>query len=257
MKKLVGVLMIGAAVVLAAGNANAFFADGDLIRVVYSTSGNEVATDLGNLSQILGGTLTIQGDVLGTVTGGNSTGFAVTSTLLGAAATTGVVSYYEQDSSSATTLYEAGTKTPPPVVNTYAPIGGSTNSSISAVSSYYSSAAYTTRERGLYNKAGSATYYTDLGNTSFNGVFTPGGAGSSLAALSTTTPVSLDLWLFNGATGTETDTGLTLNTAIDGSGQIYTTEVLTPLSPTPIPPSVLLFVPGLLGLIGLKRRISA
>ncbi len=254
MKKIFGVLMIGAAVVFAAGNAHASFAIGDLIRVVDSSTGADLATDLGSLTSVQSGATAL-------TDAGNGVS---TSTYTGVGTLSNDTVYYfvyeGNTSPGFNQVYAASTNTSGTLAVNTIRLGGASAGAITAlqgVVDYYAGSGGTT----VYTP--SSTGFSDYleinsGPTSVAGLFTSSSdnIGASLANLASTS-ANTDLWsILKGGNPVTSLTGLDLTTSFDGTN-IYTTDNISPASPTPIPPSMLLFVPGLLGLIGLKRRISA
>jgi hypothetical protein len=258
MKKIIGGLMVAAAVLFVAGNAMAAFSttSGDLVRIVVDSSGDDVATDLGNLASIQSGATQL------TSANGFSTSATGTTSLsadtvyyfvLGAAAGGSPINYSQIFAASTSTSGTLG-------VNTLklGSAGSGADSSLSTALGYYNAKGGTT----VYTAApssGANDYFKTTSYPTLNGLFTSASQlGSVLTNLTTANDVSMDLWsILKGGSPVTSDTGLSLYTNIDASGNIYTTDNIGTASPTPIPPSMLLFVPGLLGLIGLKRRISA
>lgn len=233
MKKFLGILMIVAAVAFLAGNANAYFTDGDLIRVVYTGTGDEVATDLGSLSSIQSGAIAL-----------NSTN--AISQFSTAPASTVNVFYFEETNFGSVDAAAVST----PTVITWVKIGSATtpvNSNISAIYNYYSPSGTATVDLGASTNAGT---YATLMNSSWSGMF---GASAPIGTTLGTNPATMELYSFTKTGKIVADTTLSLITNIDGNGNIYTTDNAGQ-SATPIPPSVLLFGSGLLGLIGMKRR---
>jgi len=224
-----------------AGQAHAFFQNGDLIRIVVNTAGNEAATDLGLFSSIQSGAITL-----------NDAGNGISASTYNVPINSSdYVFYYVAVSNSPYTFYVANSQT-----GTFS----GTNTALNYAS------AWTGTQNVLLNYEGSATatasgaynagdsYYEQLG-IYFKSVFGASSApGSLLTNLTTSNPITLEMWNFV-KSATPVDLGLALYTNVDASGNIYTTDNVAPAGgSTPIPPSVLLFGSGLLGLIGLKRR---
>ncbi len=236
MKKLVGVLMIGAAVIFAAGTANAAFSNGDLIMVVDNTSnGNEYAQDLGSFSTLANGNV----------------GAAITTLESAALNSPSSLEVFYFDAVSATQDYVGATAKP--VVGSQLKYNGANTLANGVLGDY----AGLTPVSGVVNAGqynGASTYFTSVAGN-FGGLFNSATAvGASFA--SSTTPLNLEIYDAVKSVSVS-DTGIDITTTILADGSIQASISGETASPTPIPPSVLLFVPGLLGLVGLKRRISA
>jgi hypothetical protein len=238
MKKIFGLLMVAAVVVFAAGTANAAFNSGDIIMVVDDTnSGDEYAQDLGSYSTLANGIA----------------GVAFTNSALEADALShpGSLEVFYFDQPSKTQVIVGATSQPTPVSalkfsSTVFTANGTLLSNYATLAG-----AGAVADAGSYT--GASTYFKNFGGNYASLFNSP----TALGAFFGSSP-SLAMELYNalssplGATGT----GIDITATIGTSGAI-TASISGAGSAAPIPPSVLLFVPGLLGLIGLKRRISA
>ncbi len=258
-KLLLGIMITGLLLFGLAGQGLAAFANGDLIRVVYDTSydpfGNptggsyEYATDLGSLA-------TLKSTAAGTVVGENFTQFT------GTAYDHLQVAYYVylSNADGANHPYIASTSTEQP---------GVTGSSYSALTGNMGrlKALYTTPANQVSSntaKVAQSTVdsYWLSPNQGGNGwgsyaYYIPIGSGeASLDPLADSLGVMMWLYAYN-STG---PIGAFLNSAgyhfgletvvVDGVGVTRIADA----APVPVPPSLVLLAPGLLGLIGLRRR---
>lgn len=257
MKKLLGVLAAGLLVFGVAGQAKATFATGDLIRVVYEPNANgsdgyEVATDLGNATNILN-------NVNGAFSTSNSLNlFSGTkfSSVNSDPTQLDVAYFATTGTGNAGKIFVSGTN------------GGTETNVISATNGYNTAAANLT---ALYNGATVTTtngawiamsnqksyYYTMDGNNdntagSFKGVLGSPPQDGEIALPANGSNVLQDIYYFaTPLSGSTTISGsFTLETSVV-NGIVTTTEVP---AAAPIPPSVLLLGCGLLGLIGIRRR---
>lgn len=270
MKKLLVVLAAGLLVVGLSGQANALWSAGttnDLIRVVFevtqpgaggTVSTYEEATDLGPVSSA--NTLANAGSINLTQTG---TGGGSLS--LGSLGSYGLqVAYFAVNGSSgpgATALWTSGTGVAGGTeenVGASAFKSGPGNAALSLLSAYNSISS--SSPSVWQTTANLSSYYTkmDYANTTllggFHGFLNTGAAdGEAALALGGTATQGLYYWNPAGTDNGPITASFLLATSLSSSGVLTTTyEPLT--SPTPIPPSVLLFGSGLLGLIGIKRR---
>ena len=245
MKKIVTILAAAMLTLGAAANAMAYFSNGDLIQVAYVMGGtNEVATDLGSASSLVsGGTVTL--------TGSN----ALSLSALGASSWDQVnVVYFALDTATKR-VWESASDSVTTNKNAYTAFA-------SAMSNLYLG----------YQGAGS-TQTVSLAqsdvhsyNTLFNNNDTSGVSNGVMANLNTNwTGVEMNLAaLATGGTATATiyskianttsalaATPLTIVASSDG------TVTASSGTPTPIPPRFLLMGSGLLGMVGIRRKVPA
>ena len=120
-------------------------------------------------------------------------------------------------------------------------VSGTTDESI--ISNMLTGNTYWTKmDQGGGSKVGGLDGYV-AGNSSNNygvEIASPGVSGS----------VSQNLYFFTGSTTAAVELG-TLQTIVDASGNGY-----TKYSAVPVPSSLLLLAPGLLGLFGIRRRVG-
>ncbi len=260
MKKYFGIILAAMLMVGAAGQAMAAFTKPDLLRIVINVgaTGNplEVGTDLG-LSAI-----NIQSTASNTVLGGGTNAFSLGQFGLSQPSDWSnlVVTYMALNVGTKSLWSTAATE---PVGNTLVYV--STQSSFNSVyvTGYFDASPGTT---GIIRKDKTGSYFMSMDKNGTNGsvgslggYLTPGqttnnffGVEKSLADLATIGYVDQDLYYWaNGSTsGTPTLLSMTIRTMADGS------TIINP-SAVPIPPSVLLLGSGLLGMIGIRRKISA
>lgn len=256
MKKKMIILLAAAMLTMsAASSAMAAFAQGDLIRVVYDTKGTtEIATDLGAIS-----TLTTLG--ANSVVGGGVDATTLAQ-FVGSAYSDLRVGYFAiQKANTGVNLANVWLAGDP----TTAPKSGALKWS----------GTYTNFNNTLGNYAqatGNTAVLADksIGNSFFNNMDRSGGQvgqyGSFLPALPAGGVLNLaalatigyvDQAIYNW-TGTATNSAvfgtkvLTLRTMADGS------TVINPgAAATPIPPAFLLMGSGLLGMVGIRRKMAA
>jgi hypothetical protein len=247
MKKKLIALFAGALLTLAmAGNALAYFnSEYTLVRVVYDSAGTvEVATDLGTVS---GSTVTL-------TNGGSSSAFNLSMFGTSASLDNLRVAYFAV-ANATTDVWASGSVTD--AISTT--VGRSFTALVTATAT---SRTYYT---GLGGSTG--TVVGDQGNqASYWNKLDKGGAGvatlaayitsagkieSSLADLATIGYVDQGLYFFDAAKTNSTGVKIaTLRTLADG------TTVLNPSSAVPVPAAVYLLGSGLLGLVGIRRRMS-
>jgi len=256
MLMMVALLMLGVS-----GQAMAAFNEGDLIRVVYSGtgSGTEYATDMGNYSSLTAPGSVYLNDTTDTVSlsqigaaswsNANVAYFIMSSTLNGgngAAWTSGPTTGATAAPGQFWSGFELNASTVLPVYGANA-IGNNVTLLQSNAGSYW------TNMNGGGYAVGTMGSYLDQnipGNT----------AEVNLAALSTTGYVNQMLYYYGSTPdGSTTDIKGTavaaLETLVNANGQLIT--ILGNAPTTPIPAAVYLFGSGLLGLIGLRRKMVA
>jgi hypothetical protein len=258
-------LVVCAAVLLMlglAGRAKAAFTCGDIIEVVYQPgSGYEVATDIGSASSIIAnGQNALQNSSFQVFGSGSS--------FTGADPTTLKVAYFSTTSTEAGiwvsgtyggTETNVGYQTGETVTgeNMYNLInsvyGGATGPTNAWVNFEAKSPALTPSYYGYMNKNGTA-----IG--SFDGFIASGSGDGEAQLVSGGAGVNQSIFYWATDTTESTQNGqssanfLGLNTYYNPTNETLTTSVIAPQRPTPIPPSVLLFGSGLLGLILIGRK---
>ncbi len=232
-----------------AGQANATFTVGDLIRVVYETGVNggtyEVATDLGKATNIMNGTAQLNANTLSLFgTGTQFTNTTDPTTLMvayvavtgigGALWTSGTYQGTEDNAPAATT------KVTTAAYNLYG---------------LYSSATATTTNGAWIPFSNNHSYYwtmdgkNDVTAGAFDSFYNTNSDGELRLAVGSQ-DMDIYYWAKPGTYSTQSG-AFTLVTTVDANGNITTSELS---GAAPIPPSVLLFGSGLLGLIGIRRR---
>jgi hypothetical protein len=250
-KKKLAVLLAAAMLTLgAAANAMAYFADGDLIRVAYVRGGTtEVATDMGSISSLLAaGSTTING----------TSGLSLTD--LGAASWSDVyVAFFAKTGTTVATrtAYVSGDTATTNNTNWSlfaTPIGN--------MYTGYQSVGGTTNQTVIQQQSDALSYATKMNNNDATGVSngrmggfitTIGAVELNLAALATGGTATATIYSKGpGITGgTMNATNLTITMDNTGSATVINTAA------TPIPPSFLLMGSGLLGMVGIRRRMAA
>lgn len=257
MKKLLIVLAACMLVAGVAGRANASFSVGDLIRVVYQTTASggtlEEATDLGSAAAIEANPSSLADSGYNLLTGNGTSNFGSLSNL--------EVAYFAVNGSTpptATEFWTSGTATGTETNNGYTTFKNGI--SVTAAATISGPNGYTLYSNGTANAwelvSNPTSYYKgmDLNNANATGSFDKfytAGAGDGEVALVSGGSVSQGL--FDWKTPTQLSTisaSIILVTSYSG-GVISTTAQS---NAAPIPPSVLLFGSGLLGLIGIRRK---
>jgi hypothetical protein len=239
MKKVLMFLVVSLFLFSLSGQAFAAFALGDLIRVVYQDNGNvEYATDLGAFSATtpipsnmpFAGQDTFSTGTFGTTFDHLYVGYFVVTTT-NQAWTSGPLTGQQAGNRKGNAFFSAGSS----VVNYYHAMGSGT--------SYQG------------DKGNLSSYFTKMDNATLNngimGTLIPAAnAEASLAALATTGYVDQMLYYYTGtASGAPKGSAVAyIRTFADGH---------TELHGVPIPAAVYLFGSGLLGLVGIRRRMSA
>lgn len=248
MKKIMMLLIVAVFMLGVAGNAMASFQDGELIRVVYSTNngqGSEFATDLGAI-----GSYTDPSQITApiTVTAGAFTPGSVGQTDF----SNMYVGYFIYDWTGANG--HAWTSGP-------AGVNGFNGSNLSVfqggaftAASLWGSTGHTTFSNAESN---ASSYYNNLGplngGQGMMGGFLKSSADMKLDALNAGGAGYVDQVLYYYGSdpslgGTPTAVAM-LRTSADGSTTLS--------AATPIPAAVYLFGSGLMGLVGLRRKMSA
>jgi hypothetical protein len=227
-----------------AGNALAAYEDLNLVRIAYGTT-NEVATDLGAVSSLLGTTQTLSSGASNFVTmGAGATG----------AGSSVWATYYAVDTANNTMYFSAQSG--------LGSIAVASSNGLNAISqlgyginSFYSNLLLTTDSTATSATTTRATYAGFF--TSFEqGTPGFGGFGSTVSAsknteVSLTAAATQELYYWDGVSATATDTGTSITTNLDGSTTISSS---TAPAATPIPPAFFLMGSGLLGMVGLRRK---
>jgi hypothetical protein len=246
MKKIMMLLLVAVFMMGFSGKAMASFTSGDLIRVVYQTNGNvEEATDLGAFSATA--PFTTQMLFTGQDTFSAST-FGTTDSNLD-------VAYFVYGGGS-TTAWASG---PAGGQAAASRSGSSWNANASAVLSYYLSPSVTNTgsSSAIGNETQTGSYVTTMdkttpGNGVMGGLIPGATADANLAALLTIGYVDQTLYYYSGLTGSPTSVALaTIQTNAAG-----TTVINPSVSSVPLPAAVYLFGSSLLGLVGLRRKMS-
>jgi len=267
MKKIIGIMAVGLLLLGFAGQSMASnFAAGDLIRVTFVTNydqyGNplgpttEYAADLGTLSSLEALTST-------TVVGANFTQYTGTNfgTVTGGVLTSGIqVAYYVQGTGTASTSTAyIGSQSAPALGGGVSYSG--LNSAFSSLKTLYSKTGnfISATQSAQVSEPTTGDYWEQFdgaGNnwgTFDNYLLGEGAAEYSLLPLETLGGyIDETLYGYN-ASGPTGSSVLDVRT-IDVGG-VGETEIVV-ASAVPVPPSLLLFVPGLLGLIGLRRKVN-
>ena len=262
MKKFLVGIAAAALVFGAAGHAKAYFsADDELFQVIYEGNGsanlgtNEIVVDLGKISSLF---------TAGGVTTTNSAFATDLSTYFGNTSVSNLqVAYFAEHAAgltSAKVIYASGTVAPTGVTggSTFA----STSGAIGSFRSTYSGAASVvtgTDSAGL-------TYATTVGATSVLNSYWGGldqqgaGIGTLAAYLPNGGSQGMEVAMVAGGTVTQNFYKIASAAGTPGLSDLGTIQtlsngtVITQGAQVPIPPSVLLFGSGLLGLISIRRR---
>jgi hypothetical protein len=224
MKKLKGILLVALLVFAAAGQAMAYFEEGHLYQVVYSTVGTEeVATDMGLLGDLSAGL-----NVFTNVDIGD----------FGSATYADLYVAYWAFNQADEDIWASG---PTSGLTSGARKGSSTLGAMTGVKSYYSSFG---TQKVLADQGNPQSYISLLNKSGLTtgqlaGFLSSGNVEESLGALAATGGfVDQILYLFDSpnsaAAGLDTD--ITLRTQV------------------PVPATLLLLISGLLGVFGIRRK---
>lgn len=262
-----------------AAPGHAAFVTGDLIQVVYDTAtGEEVGTDLGPLSSILssGGETFTANPVTLTQLGVASfsqLGTIITTEGPDLGATVGGVAYFVVSSSSnigSSSTYAAVAATAANLANSGTANFSGYKSAATAVMNGYATAAGAGNNQAVVSTSSTTSYWKEMNQNGGTGLI-----GSYNGWLSTTSgqnafggevvpvdfgSVSQTLYQWVGGGGLAGGTlGTPIGTITTETLEVGNQEVLeaiyTPEATVPLPPSALFMLPGLFGLIGLRRRI--
>lgn len=259
---------------------HAAFTQGDLIRVVYDLgTTTEEATDLGSLSTILStsGLQTLGSgalaDQLGDFGAGQSWSAVNVAYFVYQTATTNTATNpgsYVAVSSTASSVYNywngwngvSGNAVN--ILNYYSTAAANNNTGSTAVASTSGASSY----YQLMDKAGSLSQqYAFGGWLASNNNDTLSQTGETNAGTGSSQNTNLFEWTGSSISGTYARNGYTgLNVSqlgtliasvqtVEGANGLYTTLTSDEAAPVPVPPSVFLMAPGLLGLLGLRKRM--
>lgn len=222
--------------------AMAAFDDFSLIRIIYDNAGHEVFTDLGNINTVLGNPATMA-----------STSFVVGGTAGTAGSLFGSTSFanlnvaylaFDTNNPSGTTWF-SGNSVPTSIDN------GTFYNQIGNFQGYLKSLSFT--NGNAIGSAANLNSYASLLQGAGSGLL--GGMvdksiEANLAALASGGSITQKLYYFaDNSSGTAQLQSLTLYTNANGT--------TTNEAPTPIPPSLLLMGSGLLGMVGIRRKLAA
>jgi len=252
MKKKMIVLLAGALLTLGASNAMAYFEDYELIRVVYNAStGNEMATDLGNINTLLGNAASA--GAAGYTVGGGSNAFTGGTNLGSTADANLYVAYFALDYSagSSTNVWVSGTAATSP--NNAGQYEAMKNAAGTTFFANYMTPG--TESVQTMNGPGSNSFQENLSANpgTFAEYVNPLAGEASLASLASgSVAQNLFFWADGSVNGNGVKV-LDILTNADGS----TTLTAVPNTPeVPIPAAAWLLGSGLMGLVGLRRKAN-
>jgi hypothetical protein len=237
MKKIFGIVVAVAMVFGFAGTSMASLSNSQLYRAVYSTSGTlESLTNLGTL----GGEISISSGLVTNDVTFSASNFSLSG--LGVSSFSDVyVAYFAKTTGEAWVTGDTTMNSFYQYKNVFTTISTVGEGTTVTQTSKNNTASY------YYKMDGNGTKQGD-----FNSGFTQTNGEALLSSLvngSSTSYVEQNLYYF--ASGETTGT---LAAIIRTYGDGHTTITAAPV---PVPPSVMLFIPGLLGLIGMRRRLFA
>jgi hypothetical protein len=254
MKKKMIALLAGALMMISASSAFAAFEYGNLERFVYGAS-NEVATDLGNVTTLLG-------------TSDNTIGAGASNFIaMGAGSAPLYASYFGYDGNTGNMWISAKQGLGSISLNAHGSEAGynSATSAADMMNAYYNSKSQVTSSGAVSavsgrNDQGSSTFFNSMdrlqdGFGTFAGMIDVNYAPTSVT-LDLTKAVTQGLSFFDASTYSDT-TGIvftevgSIRTNLDG-----TSTINAPVTATPIPPAFFLMGSGLLGMVGLRRRMK-
>jgi hypothetical protein len=238
------------------GQAMATLADGDLIRVVYKTNGTgvEVFTDLTQ-----GNTWTSAAAVTGT-TNYSANNFALSQFAGSGWGDLSVAYYVYNGAAGGYNFWMSGNAT---TQSNAAGKAGTVKAGLAAMKTAYNGVATGTLKQGSLAQASASSYWNKMNLNavatagSMAAMLDPGTAAKSLADLATTGYVDQYLFYYPTATSNSAGNGVavaTIRTYADG-----TTSVMAAPEPSavPVPAALYLFGSGLLGLVGIRRKMAA
>ncbi len=250
MKKIIMLLAVAVLMFGFSGQAMATTVYGDLIQVIYKTNSStttEYVTDLGSLSSLTS-LATPSGYTLG-----NSNLFG-----LGTSLSNYQVAYLVSSNASASTLSVSGDATGSQTGgNAQGAFSGAYNNFIGAahgtawttVSGFGTAQVLMSNANSYYNQMNYGDNLIADGATgSFNGFLYNNNGEATILGSAVTQYLYQYANPNNMGNGTQ---GLEIVTNANGS-----TDLIGPAAATPVPPAVLLFGSGLLGLVGIRRKQS-
>jgi hypothetical protein len=264
MKKiLAGTMIAGLLLFGFAGQSMAAFTTGDLIQVVYDST-YEYATDLGSLTSL---------EAITTTTLLNGSSGTVNSQFTGTLSGTALAALPSGSNQLTVAYYVEGTSTATigaPVASGILAGGGggvgSINGGLTDNNSYYAANTISGTSTAKALKSGSTAnnsfYNLEEGGGSYDGTYGNNLGSGAEAVLTGTGSVIFNLYSFNNNEVFNYLNGTLVNNSSGQAFEIETLDVggvmeseIVAQSSVPIPPSMLLLAPGLLGLIGLRRKV--
>ncbi len=245
------------------GNAMAAIDNGDLIRVVFDTVGSvEYATDLGNFQDILSRTAAGEKNI--TVGGGVD---AIQTSIFGA--TTQMadlrVAYFTYDANNGKWVgLASGLESISNISRKYSTFEGAawatSGANATPTLGSYDANMITDNSAKLASKSDAKSFYTKFSvavGSSYAGMVSPTNPNgiASLAALATGGSVEQNFFTWTGTNTNNASAGtlaFTLTTLDDGVTVINKMEQ----QPVPVPAAAWLLGSGLMGLVGLRRRMN-